>query len=57
MKLNQVFKNGSKKSNKENKKAVLKASTPVYVLGSTDQLGFASSESIISSPKLCCYNI
>lgn len=57
MKLKQVFKNGSKKSNKENKKAVLKASTPVYVLGSTDQLGLASSESIITSPKLCCYNI
>ena len=57
MKLKQFLKNGSKKADKENKNAVLKQSTPVYVLGSSDQLGFASSESFITSPKLCCYKI
>ena len=36
MKLKQFLKNGSKKADKENKNAVLRQSTPVYVLGSSD---------------------
>ena len=31
--------------------------TAVYVVGSTEQLGFQSDKPYISSPKLCCYNI